>query len=88
MNVIGVLVHAVPARATAVGAALAAMDGIDVHAVTDDGRLVVTACDVGAMFASDSLMAMNHVDGVITTSLVYHAHEPDEGDAVAPVSNA
>ena len=86
MNVIGVLVHATPANGAAVAAALAAMDGVEVHAVADDGRLVVTACDVGARFASDSLMAMNHVAGVLSTSLVYHAHEPDEEPAREPAA--
>lgn len=84
MNVIGVLVHATPETVAAAAAALAAMDGVEVHAVTDDGRLVVTAHDAGARYASDSLMAMNHVEGVLSTSLVYHAHEPDEEPGRAP----
>lgn len=83
MNVIGVLVHALPEHTPVVAAALAAMAGVEVHAATDDGRIVVTAEDVGARFASDALMDMNHVPGVIGTSLVYHAHEPDESAAEA-----
>lgn len=78
MNVIGVLVHATPERVADVEAALVAMAGVEVHAATEDGRMVVTATDEGARFASDSLMAMNHVAGVLGTSLVYHAVEPDE----------
>ncbi|MBV5265756.1 chaperone NapD [Pinisolibacter aquiterrae] len=78
MNVIGVLVHAVPERVSEVEIEIAAMDGVEVHAATGDGRLVVTAVDIGERFASDSLMAMNHVAGVIGTSLVYHASEPDD----------
>ncbi len=83
MNVIGVLVHAVPEAVEPVAAALAAMPGVDVHAATPDGRLVVTATDEGDRFASDSLMAMNQIDGVITTSLVYHASEPEDAEAAA-----
>ncbi|NLH82640.1 MAG: chaperone NapD [Phyllobacteriaceae bacterium] len=83
MNVIGVLVWAVPGTVEAVSAALAALPGVDVHAATDDGRLVVTATDVDGLHASDALMAMNQIAGVITTSLVYHACEPDEETAVA-----
>ncbi len=78
MNVIGVLVHALPDRCVDAAAALAAMEGVEVHATTEDGRLVVTAHDVAPRFASDNLMAMNHICGVLSTSLVYHAHEPDE----------
>lgn len=76
MNVIGVLVHTAPALETAVAAELAEMPGVEVHGAAD-GRLVVTATDVGSRFASDSLMAMNQVPHVIGTSLVYHAFEPD-----------
>lgn len=77
MNVIGVLVHAQPFDEIAVTRALAAMPGVEVHASTADGRLVVTAMDAGGRYASDSLMAMNHVPGVLDTALVYHAFEPD-----------
>jgi nitrate reductase NapD len=83
MNVIGVLVHAMPGTVEAVREALAAMPGVDVHAATDDGRLVVTATDEGAHLASESLMSMNHVAGVIGTSLVYHACEPEDVAAAA-----
>ena len=84
MNVIGVLVHTMPDRIEAVAAALAEMEGVEVHAANPDGRIVATAEDVAPRFASDSLMAMNHIPGVISTSLVYHAHEPDEDLAAAP----
>jgi nitrate reductase NapD len=77
MNVIGVLVHAAPDRAEPVAAALALIPGVEVHAVGADGRLVVTAADAAGRFASDSLMAMNQVAGVLSTALVYHACEPD-----------
>ena len=83
MNVIGVLVWAVPGTVEAVSAALAALPGVEIHAATDDGRLVVTAIDEAGRFASDGLMAMNQIAGVITTSLVYHACEPDEDAAAA-----
>ena len=56
------------------------MDNVEVHAATGDGRLVVTAVSIGERAASDhqSEVAMNHVAGVIGTSLVYHAAEPDD----------
>jgi len=83
MNVIGVLVQTTPERAAEVGAGLAAMPGVEVHASSGDGRLVVTATDVGDRFASDSLMAMSLVPHVIGASLVYHAFEPDVSEPEA-----
>lgn len=83
MNVIGVLIHAVPDRAAEVSAALAAMPGVEVHALAGDGRLIATAGDIDGRFASDSLMAMQQIGGVVSASLVYHACEPDTPDATA-----
>ncbi len=83
MNVIGVLVQTTPEREAEVGTRLAEMPGVEVHASSGDGRLVVTATDVGDRFASDALMAMNHVPHVVGTSLVYHAFEPDVSEPVA-----
>jgi nitrate reductase NapD len=77
VNVIGVLVHAAPGAADSVAAALAAMPGVEVHARADDGRLIVTATDIEGRFASDSLMAIQQIGGVVSASLVYHASEPD-----------
>ena len=83
MNVIGVLVQTSPEREAEVGARLAQMPGVEVHAAGGDGRLVVTATDVGDHFASDALMAMNQVPHVVGTSLVYHAFEPELSEPVA-----
>ncbi|MBL8575261.1 MAG: chaperone NapD [Hyphomicrobiaceae bacterium] len=77
MNVIGVLVHVLPAEELAARHALGLMDGVEVHDGTHDGRLVVTATDTRGRMACDSLMAMNHVHGVINTALVFHAFEPE-----------
>lgn len=88
MNVIGVLVHATPEACDAVVAALAAMPGVEVHARAEDGRLVATASDVDGRFASDSLMAMQQIRGVISASLVYHASEPERSDLCATAPEA
>lgn len=86
MNVIGVLVHAVPGQTDAVAAALAALPGVEVHALARDGRLVATASDLDGRFASDSLMAMQQLAGVVSASLVYHASEPDSPTDSTPKS--
>lgn len=80
MNVIGVLVQTPPEREAETAARLADMPGVEVHAATGDGRLVVTATDVDAILASDSLMAMAQMPHVVAASLVYHAFDPDAGD--------
>lgn len=83
MNVIGVLVQTTPDHEAEVLAHLAEMHGVEVHAATGDGRLVVTATDLDTVYASDNLMAMQQVPHVIGASLVYHAFEPELQDPEA-----
>jgi len=80
MNVIGVLVQTTPDHEAEVIDHLAGMRGVEIHAATGDGRLVVTAADLDDVNASDSLMAMQLVPHVVVASLVYHAFEPETQD--------
>lgn len=88
MNVIGVLVHVLPSEELAARHALGLMDGVEVHEGTRDGRLVVTATDTRGRMASDSLMAMNHIHGVISTALVFHAFDPELSVDDLPATSA
>ncbi len=78
MNICGILVHTRPENTPSVRERLETMDGVEVHAATDNGRLVVTveADDDGT--GADYLFSINGVEGVITTSLVYHYRDPIE----------
>ena len=50
-NICGVLVHVKPERRYEVRATLAAISGVEVHTLTDDGRMVVTVEDAGGVWA-------------------------------------
>lgn len=57
---------------------IAALDGAEIHAVTDEGKLVVTlegASQRPIMAAIDAISAM---PGVLSASLIYHQF--DEGE--------
>ncbi len=77
MNISGILVHANPGKVDAVSAALTEFQGLEIHAATDDGRLVVTLDCQDNNAAADTLIKMNGLDGVLTASLVYHNFEPE-----------
>ncbi len=79
MNICGVLVHAHPDRLAAVRAGLAEMPGVDVHAETPEGRLVVTVEEHDGLGASERLADLHKLRGVLSAALVYHHHEPDAG---------
>ena len=80
LNICGCLVHAMPDQADSVIAAIAATQGGEVHA-HDNGRIVVTVEDTPARSASEQIMAMHQIPGVLTVTLTYHHFEDlDEPD--------
>lgn len=80
MNICGVLIHARRENADNVGGALAGLPGVEVHASTGDGRLVVTVegQTFGAM--SDTVSTIQNVGGVLSTSIVYHYSDDHHQD--------
>lgn len=83
MNICGVLVHANPAKVSAVVTALHGMGGVEVHQTGDGGRVVVTVEDCLDSTALDTMAAIHRLDGVVAASLVYHHFEPETAAAGA-----
>jgi nitrate reductase NapD len=75
MNISGVLVRAYPEQVTSVGESLVAMQGVEVHGNSDDGRIVVTVEQDDANLMSDVLTNMQTIPGVLAASMVYHQFE-------------
>lgn len=82
-NVCGVLVHAMPERVGEVCAALALIDGVEVHETTKGGRVIVTLEDVPGMPAVEQLAEIHRLQGVVAAALVYHQFEPDAAEGAA-----
>jgi nitrate reductase NapD len=79
VNISGVLIHARPERVELVRATLEEFPGVEIHAVSEDGRLVVTVEDDVAGYTADTVARFHDVEGVLSASLVYH-HCEDEQD--------
>ena len=74
MNISGVLVHIRSEQTDAVMSQLNDLAGVEVHAATDDGRLVVTIeDDAGTMI--DIMNSFYDIEGVLSSSLIYHNFE-------------
>ena len=76
MNISGLIVYAQPAAFQALRARLAEIPGVEVHATTAEGRMVVTVerpTDGEMTGVFDRIGAL---DGVAATALVYHHDEP------------
>ncbi|MCL4183967.1 MAG: chaperone NapD [Burkholderiaceae bacterium] len=76
MNITGIVVYASAARSETVRSALARIAGVEVHAVSPEGRMVVTVEQSDDAAATGALEAIARVDGVLSTALVYHHDEP------------
>lgn len=76
MNISGVIVHAHPERIQEVRAALERLPGVEVHAATDNGRLVVTIEELMQANGSTA-MELQTIEGVLSAALIYH-HQEDE----------
>ena len=77
MSISGVLVRARPERLDAVDESLAGMPGVEIHARTPDGRLVVTIEADSDRALGDRLIQIQDVPGVLAASMVYHQFEDD-----------
>lgn len=75
INICGLLVHARLRDITQVKDRLLQYNGVEVHSVTEDGRLVVTIDNDDQYDLIQTINAINSVDGVISAAMVYQHHE-------------
>lgn len=85
MNICGCLVHVMPDRADAVRSQIEATDGVEVHAAGGDGRIVIVVEDIPGRNASETIMQLHQLPGVISITLTYH-HFEDQAAHRAPAS--
>jgi nitrate reductase NapD len=80
MNISSAIVHARPGAVAIVQAGLATLEGVEVHATSPEGRLIVTieTEDDGSNAATYQLIGQ--LDGVMSAAMVYHQteSEPDK----------
>ena len=79
MNIAGVLIHSLPDLTETVRRSLTALSGVEVHAVSADGRMVVTVEGESANALADTFRGFNDVSGVLSAAMVYHHFESDCG---------
>ncbi len=77
MNISSVLVNARPEKVMQVQDGLRACAGVEVHAASDDGRLIVTIEAESDRAVADMFEEINRQPGVLSVSMVYHHYESD-----------
>lgn len=80
MNISGVIVHSRPEKMEAVQQQLNALPGVEIHAVGEDGRMVVTVEEASDRRMADTVNGLQDLEGVIAASMVYHHFEDLEDD--------
>ncbi|HYD95226.1 MAG TPA: chaperone NapD [Noviherbaspirillum sp.] len=78
IHIAGIVVFARPEALTAVAAQLRQVPSATVHAVSPDGKLVVTLETDSSRRTLDCMDAMRALPGVVDVSLVYQHAEPRE----------
>lgn len=77
MNISSVLVNARPNLMNQVQGGLMALSGVEVHAATEEGRLIVTIEADSDQAVANMFEVINHLPGVLSASMVYHQYESD-----------
>jgi len=78
MNISGVVVRTRPESVKDVAGRLRHLPGVALHAMTDDGRMVITVEDTTEGHpVSETVLSVETMDGVLSTSLAYHYCDDD-----------
>ncbi len=71
MNISSAIVHIVPARLDEACAVLGSMSGVEIHARSPEGKVVVTLEDDDTEAAANRYVALHGVPGVVAVAMVY-----------------
>ena len=72
MNISSIVVQTSPDRSEALQEHLTALSGVDLHAATPEGSIVITVEDTPDNKPSDILMQVQNIKGVLSASLIYN----------------
>ncbi|HYD68884.1 chaperone NapD [Azospirillum sp.] len=76
LHISSVVVHARPEAVPAVSRTAASLAGVEVHAATDGGKLVITLETEDEQTIVSHLNTLSLLDGVLAATLVFHHVEP------------
>ena len=88
MNISSAIVHAAPGRAALVESGIAALAGVEIHAISPEGKFIVTLETTDDSSNVATYEHLGRLDGVLSAAMVYHKTEaePDVEVSVEPRS--
>lgn len=78
LNISGIVVHVHPDRIGEVSARLEAIPGVEIHGVSEIGKLVVTMEKADDRESADTYERIGNLPGVLAVAMVYHHFGPAE----------
>jgi len=78
MNISGVLVHANPKQVDEVETQLKNIAGVEIHAITEDGRFIVTVEEEDDNNMANTVLNLHRCQGVLSAVMVYQYSNDDE----------
>ncbi|MDP3540163.1 MAG: chaperone NapD [Azonexus sp.] len=82
VNISSVLLGVSPGDPMGAREHLLAMDGVEVHAVAEDGRMIVTIETPSEGSTVEIFEVIRQLPGVLSASLVFHQYETDPDEEV------
>jgi len=84
MSIYSVVIHTKPENISSVSTDLEKIKGVEVHAVNEKGKLVVTLDHPDRGYCSETLMSFHNIPGVLNSSLIFEYFEEDDKDDGLP----
>jgi len=72
VNISSIVIHARPESTAELQVQLNALAGVEVHAVQEDGRMVITIEDTLESVPADTLMQVQLLPGVLGAAMIYN----------------
>ncbi len=86
-NLCGVLVHAQKGKQEQVKQLLTSQPGIEIHAITEDGRLVITLEDESRKQVAERIMKLHELEGVLSAAMIYQFSDDIEAEELVEINN-
>jgi nitrate reductase NapD len=77
MNISSAIIHALPGNVAVVQAGLATLAGVEVHAISPEGKMIVTIETEDEGSNAATYQSIGQLDGVMSAAMVYHQSESE-----------
>ena len=77
MHISSLIVHAKPGAEALFREQISGLDGVELHAIAEDGRMIITMESADDAAIRNTYSAIERLDGVLSVAMVYHQIESD-----------